>query len=239
MSKNKLGLKELAHELKLPLFNIKSFLETLYEHNYKLTDRQRLDFLETANKETNRLLFLIENIIELESIASLGSLTTETFPISDLILQVVNSYKLTAKNKNIILLYDFKQAFLSAYGDSNLIGQVVHNLVGNSFKYSFSNKRIYIRTRTLTALHNLSFTKQEKLNFTILDEGIGISTKELFLIRMGDASQRSSLIKARVRGNTLGLKIVTQILYLHGIRPIFLSIPHKGSAMGFSLSGIS
>lgn len=234
-----IGLKELAHELKLPLFNIKSFLETLYEHNYNLTDAQRLDFLEIANKETNRLLFLIEDIIDLESISYINSLMRDPFLISDLIVQVINSYKFTAKNKSITLLDKSSNCSDLVYGDPTLIGQVVNNLVGNALKYSFSGTRICIRARMFNSLNFSTLERQQRLNFSILDEGIGISRNELRLIHMGTACRKKTALSIKVKGSNLGLKIVTQILSLHGSRLTLLTTLNKGSIIGFSLISTS
>jgi signal transduction histidine kinase len=91
-----------AHELKLPLFHMQSFLETLYEYNLKLSEEQRLDFLESANKESNRLVKLIDNILSFQSLKLISSTERSRFEIIhlwEMILQVISSYSLVAKNK--------------------------------------------------------------------------------------------------------------------------------------------
>mgnify|MGYP001800592418 FL=1 len=51
-------ISNVSHELRTPLFNIKSFIETLHEYGEDLSDKERKEFLATANNETDRLTIL-------------------------------------------------------------------------------------------------------------------------------------------------------------------------------------
>ena len=153
-------LTPLAHELKLPLFNIKSFLETLYEYNFKLTEDRRLEFLETANKEANRLVHLIDNILAFQSLQVAELYEFENFNLMELIVQVVNSYFLLSQNKKVRFSYVIEPLCCYSYGNSDLIAQVINNLVGNSMKYTFTGKKILIRTKLFTSFSALNLQKK-------------------------------------------------------------------------------
>ena len=56
-------MSNVSHELRTPLFNIKSFIETTKEYKYTLSNNQKNDFLETVNKETDRLTKLVNEIL--------------------------------------------------------------------------------------------------------------------------------------------------------------------------------
>jgi signal transduction histidine kinase len=62
--------ESIAHELRSPIFNIKAFLETMYEYNSTLTEFESLEFLEILNKEILRLTHLIDNLLDLYSLNS-------------------------------------------------------------------------------------------------------------------------------------------------------------------------
>lgn len=231
-------LTYLAHELKLPLFNIKSFLETLYEYNFRLTEGQRLEFLETANKEANRLVHLIDNILALQALRSVSVqewYLPETFNMMEIILQVINSYALLSGNKEVQCLYNVTPICFYSYGNPDLIAQVINNLVGNSLKYTFPRKKILIRTRSFTSFSSHSFRKQTKLQVCILDQGVGISNSSIYGKFDPHKSKKKSRIHPRIIGNGLGLNIVRQVLLYHQSPLCILSRIHKGSAVSFTL----
>ena len=49
-------ISNVSHELRTPLFNIKSYVETLYDLKDQLSNEEQLDFLSIANSETDRAL---------------------------------------------------------------------------------------------------------------------------------------------------------------------------------------
>jgi len=51
------------HELRTPLFNIKTHIETLHEYGEDLSEAERREFLETANHETDRLARLVNDVL--------------------------------------------------------------------------------------------------------------------------------------------------------------------------------
>lgn len=232
-----LTILELAHELKIPLFNIKSFLETLYEYNFILSDTQRLEFLETANKETNRLILLVNNLIQIElqqNNSALGIIHSR-FQLSTLLSQVVSSYSLTAKNKNIKISCCFEKSDYLVYGNSDLIIQVINNLLINSLKYTFPQKNIFVRTRIFRSVFSNLSVKKEKLNLTILDEGLGIPKMQVNYLGTNINCFNFRNSGTVVKGTGIGLIIVKRILSTHKSNVLFLSLLGKGSMVSFSL----
>ena len=61
-----------------------------------------------------------------------------------MILQVISSYSLVAKNKKIQFYFDLGKFSMQVFGNSDLIGQVINNLMGNSLKYRFDGKKIHV-----------------------------------------------------------------------------------------------
>jgi two-component system sensor histidine kinase NblS len=233
-----INFTHVAHELKLPLFNIQSFLETLYEYNLKLSEKQRLDFLESANKESNRLVKLIDNILSLQSLKLISSTESSRFEIihlSEVILQVISSYSLVAKNKKIQFYFDLGKSSMQVFGNSDLIGQVINNLMGNSLKYTFDNKKIHVRTRDLVSLSCKSEKKSTKIQIGLLDQGIGISRDELDNIFVSYTKRNIYRLTSKIKGNGLGLIIVTQILHSHHSELYLISYVKRGSWIGFTL----
>lgn len=228
-------IAELAHELKLPLFNIKSFLETLYEHYFNLTDNQKLEFIETANKETNRLIVLIQNLVESETIYPRLGGYNKNFAISKLVSQIITTYKLTAINKNVNLVYKYKKISCDLTGNPNIISQVITNLIGNSLKYTFPKRRIFLRTRAFTSLTQLLSKKCRLLHISVSDEGIGITRQRIQIILGTNSYSQIRNSSNVVKGSCLGLHIVKQLLLSHKSQLNILSKVKIGSLIGFYL----
>ncbi len=94
-------ISNVSHELRTPLFNIKSFIETLHEYGEELTQEERQEFLETANRETDRLTRLVNDVLDLSRLESSRTYHFEAVEIAQPVEQTLRTYQLNAKDKNI------------------------------------------------------------------------------------------------------------------------------------------
>jgi len=144
-------VKTLIHEIRSPLFNIKSFLETLYEYHFQLSDRQILEFLEIANQETNRLVRLTNSSLEVSRLNSRITLFNP-FSIQDITSKVVQSYEITALSKSINLYYKSKIKLPKIKGNYDLIFQVLTNLLTNSIKFTYPKGILILKVKKISSL---------------------------------------------------------------------------------------
>jgi two-component system sensor histidine kinase NblS len=63
-------ISNVSHELRTPLFNIKSYVETLYDLGDQLSEEQKKEFLGIANAETDRLTRLVNDVLDLSRLES-------------------------------------------------------------------------------------------------------------------------------------------------------------------------
>jgi two-component system sensor histidine kinase NblS len=96
-------ISNVSHELRTPLFNIKSFIETLHEYGEDLTETERREFLETANRETDRLTRLVNDVLDLSRLESCRIYHFEPVDIAQPVEQTLRTYQLNAKDKGIEL----------------------------------------------------------------------------------------------------------------------------------------
>ena len=61
-------ISNVSHELRTPLFNIKSYVETLYDLGEQLTKDEQKEFLGVANSETDRLTRLVNDVLDLSKV---------------------------------------------------------------------------------------------------------------------------------------------------------------------------
>ncbi len=101
-------ISNVSHELRTPLFNIKSFIETLYEYGEDLNHEERQEFLETANRETDRLTRLVNDVLDLSRLESCKLYHMEAVDLAQPIEQTLRTYQLNAKDKGIELIQDIQ-----------------------------------------------------------------------------------------------------------------------------------
>lgn len=203
-------VNNLVHEIKNPLFNIKSFLETLYEYYFQLTDSQILEFLEIANQETSRLVRLLSSSLDLSKLKSRLIVPIYLVCIKQLINQVIKSYEITRLHKNVFFCVKTPIIIPKFLGNYDLILQVLTNLISNSLKFTYPSGLVVVKLRILTSVSVKNRKKSFLLRIDIIDDGIGISkinSRGLFT-----NFKKISRANSYVEGLGLGLSIVKELM---------------------------
>nr|YP_009313028.1 Drug sensory protein A [Dermonema virens]SCW21282.1 Drug sensory protein A [Dermonema virens] len=239
---NQIGLNEaktqfisnVSHELRTPLFNIRSFLETLSEYRDSLTDKQQKEFLDIANQETQRLTYLVNDVLDLSRLESDFLDILESLEFHEIVPPVIQTSQLRASSKKIRLSFQICPHVPSISGYPNLMTQVLSNLIGNSLKFTGVDGRILVKVYSIQSL-----CLQRKLNFSkvrveIIDEGTGID--ELDQSRIFDRFVRLENNVHTLEGTGLGLSIVKNIVQKHGSSVSVHSELSVGSSFWFDLS---
>ena len=189
-----------SHELKTPLTSINGFVETLImNENIDIDKRNR--FLAIIKKESDRLKRLIEDILLLSSIENKNNLVTENILLYDVFKEVYEMINYIAKEKDIIISYNFEdeKIVVEAYGD--YLKQMFLNLIDNAVKYTPAGGEVIIN----------QYTKYDEIFIEVIDNGIGIPKEDIDKIfqrfyRVDKARSRS------VGGTGLGLAITKHIV---------------------------
>nr|ALL97330.1 drug sensory protein A [Pyropia endiviifolia] len=229
-------ISNVSHELRTPLFNIKSFLETLYEYHDSLDNKQKLEFLAIANKETERLTRLVNDVLDLSRLESDQEYPLRAIDLVSAIEQTIRTYQLSAKDKKIDLYIDIEQDLPCILGNYSLILQILANLIGNSLKFTHSNGIIVLRTYRINdfaAEIGLTSLKIQKVRVEICDTGIGISKKNQE--RIFARFLRIENYVHTLEGTGLGLSIVKNIIQKHNSEIHLYSEMKNGSCFFFDL----
>ena len=225
-------ISNVSHELRTPLFNIKSFIETLHEYGDDLSETQRQEFLETANRETDRLTRLVNDVLDLSRLESCRIYHFEPVDLAQPIDQTLRTYQLNAKDKGIELGKDIALNLLPVTGHYDLLLQVFDNLVGNARKFTESGGRVIIRAYLLDDEFNHQDITQ-RVRVEVSDTGIGIDLEDQEAI-----FERFSRVENRVHtleGTGLGLSIVKNIIERHHSRVHLVSEVGIGTTFWFDL----
>lgn len=189
----------ISHELKTPISMIMNYAETLMI-NDDLDMKTRKKFLQTIYSATDRLNELINDIVELHKLESVG----ENFRISEpvnLMEMRENLAMLYANVKGKKIQFDFDDTdanFLSEHLQS-----IITNLVDNAIKYS-EGERIGVKI----------WKNNGYLNISVDDEGPKISEgdKKRIFERFYTCSKSRNKERS---GTGLGLSIVKHIVDLY------------------------
>ena len=218
-------ISNVSHELRTPLFNIKSFIETLHEYGDDLTETERQEFLETANRETDRLTRLVNDVLDLSRLESCKVYHLEAVDLAQPIEQILRTYRLNAKDKGIELLQEVEADLPPVMGHYDLLLQVFANLVGNALKFTEAGGKVMIRA----SLHT-----PETVRIEIADTGIGIDQEDQNAI-----FERFFRVENRVHtleGTGLGLSIVRNIVQRHHSRVCLVSEVGVGTTFWLDLA---
>ncbi|MBD2098887.1 HAMP domain-containing protein [Trichocoleus sp. FACHB-591] len=231
-------ISNVSHELRTPLFNIKSFIETLHEYGEELTEEERCEFLETANRETDRLTRLVNDVLDLSRLESCKRYHFEAVDVSQPIEQTLRTYQLNARDKGIELSHEIEPDLPAVVGNYDLLLQVFANLVGNALKFTESGGKVAIRAYVLQPqfrLKSVALQNQPRtVRIEISDTGIGIDQEDQEAI-----FDRFFRVENRVHtleGTGLGLSIVRNIIEKHYSAVHLVSEVGVGTTFWFDLA---
>ena len=196
-------VSNVSHELRTPLTSIKGFVETLLNGN--LEDKELLErFLPIINAETDRMIALINDLLDLSRIESgkqpLNKGAVDMQRVFDDTVLLLQS---KARDKQITLENNIYYPVI-VEGDEKLLRQVALNLVDNGVKYTPEGGKVWIEAEQ----------GLERVEFIISDNGLGIASEHLD--RLFERFYRVDKGRARHMGGTgLGLAITKHIIDKH------------------------
>ena len=212
-------LSTASHELKTPLTSVIAYSELLDEHGITLSVEQRGEFLGRLQSEAQRLLALIEDILDLSRLET-GKLTLrrETLSVNAIVQAAVETARPMAVKHGIKVRERLDDALAEVEVDEVKIRQVVVNLLVNAIKFSPEKETVTIATR-----HDGEFVVVE-----VEDRGPGIKPEESAHIfeLFGQGLRQQD---GRTSGLGIGLHLVKRITELHGGHVGVNSAPGAGS----------
>lgn len=205
-------LDAVTHDLRTPLTSIKASITTLLEdekngaENFRLDNDNRREFLAVINEETDRLNDFIEGMVEL-AIIEAGELNLrQTWSeIPEIIQSALNRAEPFLKDSHIKIMLEKDLPLICA--DSNLLAEVLYNLLENAAKYAPPKTVIEISAHK---------SDNETVEFAVADEGTGVAEdlrEKIFdkFFRVSDAKKDEHAPS----GTGLGLAIAKGLVEAH------------------------
>ena len=206
-------LGEASHELRRPLTNIKTLVDTLYLWGAGDDPKARPRFLGQLHQEINRLTKLVNELLDLSRMQA-GSIPLNHQQISLKILvdETIDLLTEQANQKAVKLLNQIPGNF-RLIGDLDKLTHVIQNLIENAIRYNQQNGQVIIKEA------------HESHTFIIQDTGLGIAPENVPLM-----FERFKRFNKDIPGTGLGLAIVKSIVDLHGGTILVNSRPGEGTA---------
>lgn len=213
-----------SHEIRTPLTSIKGYAETLLDGAIHDKDNA-LDFLKIISQDSNRLVQLVDDLLDLSKIES-GKLHLRmaSHSFERILDRVLSGLKDQLVDCNVTVSKDIPKNLPDVTLDDAGISQVLLNLLNNAIKYNNNPGTINI------SLENAD----EFIRVHIKDSGIGIPSDDL--PRIFERFYRVDKARSRECGGTgLGLSIVKHIIQAHQGDVFVESQIDVGSTFSFTL----
>jgi PAS domain S-box-containing protein len=216
-----------SHELRTPLTTIKAFVELLLEKR-DMPEERKLILVGTVKEETDRLVRLISDLLDLARIES-GSMKwqVEVIELETLVRAVVGRMAVLFEKKGLRMESRFEEGIFRVAGSRDRLVQVLTNVLSNAVKFTPAGGAVWIAMRR----ENIP---QPRAVVEISDTGIGIPENEVELI-FERFHRTNDLHKTGMEGTGLGLAIARDIVEHHGGRIWAASGEEKGSVFTIAL----
>jgi len=212
-----------SHELRTPLTSIRGALGLLASGLLNTQPERGQRMLEIAVTNTDRLVRLVNDILDIERIESgKVTMTKETCDAANLMLQAADAMRAMVEKAGVTFSVSPVLAWLRV--DPDKIIQTLTNLLSNAIKFSTEGSTVW-----LTAEH-----RGEQMLFQVKDQGRGIPADKLETI-FGRFQQIDASDSRKKGGTGLGLAICRSIVQQHGGRIWAESTLGEGSTFCFTL----
>ncbi|HXQ99838.1 MAG TPA: HAMP domain-containing sensor histidine kinase [Pseudomonas sp.] len=211
----------ISHDLRTPLASLHGYLEVLSVKDASLSPEERRRYLGIALDQSRKVGGLAQSLLELVRLEH-GFVVpvVERFSLTDLVQDIFQKFELSAEAKAVSLTPNFAPSIPGVHADLGLIERVLTNLLDNALRHTPSGGEIKV---------SLS-PRGHFVEVTVSDSGPGIAAE----LREGLFLRPFNIGGAR-RDGGLGLRIVHQILQLHGHKVELLDVPGQGATFRFAL----
>jgi signal transduction histidine kinase/DNA-binding response OmpR family regulator len=188
----------ISHEFRTPLTLIKSPVQSLQS---EIKDENHIKQLGLINTNSNRMLELVDQLLELSKIDSGNlKLILKEINVSDFINSIVEPFGFQAKEKQLKFKTTIEKYSENHYLDKDVVEKIVTNLLSNAFIYSPENEQIRFS----------SSVENENLKLIISNTGSTLKKENISKL-----FERFYQEKENQKGVGIGLALVKELVELY------------------------
>ena len=211
-----------SHELRTPVTGMHMAFGLFRERAKFPEDSREADLLDTVNEEMQRLMQLINDLLNFSRYQNgLQKLTLAPCSIEDLLAQAQDRFAATAAEKGIELLVEVQGPLPRLQADQAQLDRVLDNLIDNAMRHTAADGQIRLQARR----HG------ERVIISVEDNGEGIAYGQ-----QGRIFEPFVLVGRKKGGAGLGLALCKEIVQLHGGRMGVYSRPGQGTQFYMALA---
>ncbi|GAB5552943.1 MAG: two-component regulator propeller domain-containing protein [Saprospiraceae bacterium] len=226
----------ISHEFRTPLTLIKWPIQSLLSS--KNINSEERNQLETVKRNTNRLLQLISQIMDLRKVEEgQVKLNISEIELIDFIRERTLNFSEEAKSKNITFSFTNEKDKCVIEADEEKLDKIIYNLLSNAFKFTSAQGQINVSINSGSQTPNsnyfsnqLSFGKLDKEDFVeiqVTDNGKGIDSDDLQNIFNRFEQGKEGKVNKNSTG--IGLTLCKDYTLLHRGVIIVQSTPGEGT----------
>lgn len=201
-------LTNISHDLRTPLTTILGYIDMIKKEKYDSRDELN-KYINIIERKGIFLRTMLEDFFQYSKLTSKDiALNIESLELNELGRQIFQDEESGFNEKSLRLEVELSKQPVYIYGDSDLIGRAVNNLLSNSLKYSKTNTVVKIKI-SKEKLNNVSYGVFSVSN--VPRETVSEVEVDSFFERLYKKDQ-----SRHEEGSGLGLSIVKDIVKLHG-----------------------
>lgn len=195
----------ITHDLRTPLTAIHGALGLVAGGAAGQLTEQALQLVEIAEQNSERLLRMINNLLDIERLES-GTLPFEPQPVrlNELLGSALTGLQSYAAPRSVRLAPAPLQAEVTVMAEPDRLRQVLDNLLGNAIKFSPPGSTVTLGSTVLP---------DSRVRIAIKDQGPGISPA--FALRIFNRFSQDVMASGEVGSSGLGLSIAKAIVERH------------------------
>lgn len=227
-------LANMSHEVRTPINGVLGMTELLMNTHL---DETQCRYAKAISRSSQALLAVINDILDFSKIeAGKLDLSESAFDLRDLVEDTTEIVAEMAHKKGLDIHLQMSPDSPTAFnGDCSRLRQVLLNLMSNAVKFTSSGE-IKVEVSFPNERHNKTKPAPglRKIDFKVIDTGIGIEKKEQ--LKIFESFVQADGSNARKYGGTgLGLAISSHLVSMMGGKLGVISERNKGSTFFFSI----
>jgi PAS domain S-box-containing protein len=216
-------LANMSHELRTPLIGILGYADIIAAEADNPELKEMAEIVKNSGKRLNETLNAILDISRIES--EQIEKNFEEINLNDFLTECKNDFEDAARNKGLWLNILMDKDPINVFLDKSLLNKITNNIMSNAIKYADKGGVL------IKANYNKDLNK---VNFSFIDTGVGISREHLDLI-FDPFRQVSEGLNREFEGTGLGLTVTKKLVELLGGTISVESQLGKGSTFNLEL----